>query len=160
MATQRSTAMAQPNSKGHKPKNTILAPKIWQNFLLGSQTCFWNCRPTCRYKAKAPGITWPPRSVKSRATVSSKNGALDWRLRWTRARMPRAVRLEMAPNVRVKHVIPKPDGLMGSQVLLFSQGLDPSEELIFRCRLDSTEELDNGVTVVDSVLMLAELCKE
>lgn len=72
--------------------------------------------------------------------------------------MPRAVRLEMAPNVRVKHVIPKPDGLMGGQVLLFSQGLGSSEELIFRCRLDSTEELDNGVTVVDSVLMLAELC--
>lgn len=71
--------------------------------------------------------------------------------------MPRAVRLEMAPNVIVKQDIPKLGDLMGGQVLLFSHGLGCSEELIFRFwwRMDGVEKVENEVMSTEGVLIFS-----
>lgn len=76
--------------------------------------------------------------------------------------MPRAVRLEMAPNVIVKQDIPKLEDLTGGQVLLFSQGLGCSEELIFRFwwMVDGVEEVENEVMSIDGVLIFSVIYRE
>lgn len=109
IATQRSTAIAKPKNKEHKPKNTILAPKTLQKGSPVCKTPWFKC--TC--SANAPKITWPNRSATSKATVSSRNDFFDWRRNRPRDRasIPRAVRLEMAPNSMVNKDIPKPSGL-------------------------------------------------
>ncbi|KAK5913930.1 hypothetical protein CgunFtcFv8_008413 [Champsocephalus gunnari] len=68
--------------------------------------------------------------------------------------MPRAVRLEMAPNVIVKQDTPKLDDFIGSKVLLFSQGPGCSEEFISRfCRRMDGVEVEN--VVIDTVLIFS-----
>ena len=164
MAIQRSIAMAHPSSKGHKPKNTILAPKIWQNASVGITICILYHDSTCRYKANAPGITWPPRSANSKATVRNRNGALDWRRNRARdlAKIARAVRLEMAPNAIVKQDMPNPENVMSGPVVPFSQGLCSSEELTFRFwwRMDGVEEGENDVMSKDGVLIFSVIYRE
>lgn len=76
--------------------------------------------------------------------------------------MPRAVRLEMAPNVIVKQDIPIPEGFTGDQVLPFCQAPGCSDELIFRIwwRMGGAEELDNKVMSVDGVLIFSDIYRE
>ncbi|TNN70390.1 hypothetical protein EYF80_019416 [Liparis tanakae] len=71
--------------------------------------------------------------------------------------MPRAVRLEMAPNIIVKQDIPKLEDLTGGQVLLLGQAVGCSEEFIprFWWRVDGVEEVENEVMSIDGVLIFS-----
>lgn len=74
--------------------------------------------------------------------------------------MPRAMKLEMAPNIRVKHVVAKPNAWLGGQALLLNQAMGCSVAFILKCSLNGTEEAGNAVTSMAGVVVFDEAYRE